>query len=167
MSDNAFTNPEFSSWADIPDMELLPAGQYNAECVKVESALSQKGLPRLALTLRIDPENFPIDYDLDNAPLGATVVCYAANISFGYDPSKPWRTGVTAIRNVFKAFGASFDKLVSPAECAPREALGGHCFVSDEALKTLEGRVTRATVRHGKNLSGEDQLQVSNISPVD
>lgn len=98
---------------DIADMEEyvpLPAGPYRAELRDIEVKHSEKvPLGYFYCSLRIDPSDYPADYDAGNAPDGLNVVYARVSVP---DPNN--RRTVAPFKAFLKALnvdakGDSFD----------------------------------------------------------
>lgn len=90
--------------ANLEDMEEyspLPAGPYRAEIREVEVRFSEKQ-PNgyLYMVLRVDPSDFPADYDSANAPEGVKVVYARVQLP---DPNN--RRTVKPFKDFVKALG--------------------------------------------------------------
>jgi hypothetical protein len=86
---------------DMAEYEPLPPGQYPAEIRDVEVKYSEKQ-PNgyFVISLRVDPADFPPDYDTANAPEG--VVLTYARVSIP-DPNN--RKSVRPFKNFIRALG--------------------------------------------------------------
>lgn len=87
---------------DFEDFEPLPAGGYEGEIRKAELKLADSGTEYYKIQYRIDPDNFPADYDRENAPDGMNLIYGRL---FKIDPND--RRSVTAMKKFYKAHGMS------------------------------------------------------------
>jgi hypothetical protein len=97
-----------TSLGEMKEYQALPDGLYDGELQVAELKTNEKN-PNgfFSLQFRISPEDFPADYDVDNAPEGVLV-------TYGYlaIPDGKSRKNVAAFKKVAKAFGET-DKSAS------------------------------------------------------
>lgn len=86
--------------ADFEDFEPLPKGEYPAECTVAEVRTSDKGNQYFYTMWKIDPSDYPADYDVANNAEG-TVLNYS-RLSV---PSANNRRAVTAVKKFYAALG--------------------------------------------------------------
>ena len=82
------------------DYEILPKGEYPATCVLAEVRMSDKGNEYFYINFRIDPTDYPADYDQENAPEGTTL-----NYSRVQVPTATDRRTITQVKKLMKALG--------------------------------------------------------------
>jgi hypothetical protein len=71
MSDNMSMYNLGLDLGEVPDVELLPVGEYPATVTRAEVKPSKSsGNDLLAITYMIHPDDFPPDFNLENAPDG-------------------------------------------------------------------------------------------------
>jgi hypothetical protein len=92
--------------AEAPAPELLPAGEYVAEVRAAEPRVSSNGNAYVAVQFYLSPEEYPVDFDVAEAPDG-TILTYNR---------VPWPTngsadkrGVYRLRKFMEAIGAPFE----------------------------------------------------------
>lgn len=86
--------------ADFEDFEPLPKGEYPGECTVAEVRTSDKGNQYFYTMWKIDPSDYPADYDVANNPDG-TILNYS-RLSV---PSAANRRAVTAVKKFYAALG--------------------------------------------------------------
>lgn len=84
------------------DYEILPKGSYPATCILAEKRISDSGNEYYYTNWRIDPSDYPADYDADNAPEGTTL-----NYSRVQAPKPNDRRSITNVKKLYKAMGLS------------------------------------------------------------
>lgn len=86
---------------DMQEYQPLPAGPYRAELRDIEIRHSEK-VPQgyFYMTFRVDPSDFPADYDAANAPEGLNVVYSRVAI-----PDANNRRTVAPYKSLLKALG--------------------------------------------------------------
>lgn len=126
---------------DMEEFQPLPAGPYRAEIREAEVKVSE-GVPNgyLYLKLRVDPSDFPADYDVENAPEGATLTYAQIKIPDGD------RRKVKPFKNFMKAIGL--------------EGAGTSFNVSDWIGKEVQVLVTV------NRYQGNEVNNVDSISPL-
>lgn len=98
--------------ADFEDFENLPKGEYPAFIKSAELRVSDKGSEYYYQVLTIDPKDFPVDYDVANAPEGL-------NLIYGrlFKPDPKNRRSMTAMKKWYKTLGLTLDTpIVDPAQ---------------------------------------------------
>ncbi len=103
---------------EMEEFQPLPAGPYRAEVREIEVKHSEK-VPGgyLAMKLRIDPEDFPADYDRDNAPEGISVTYAQVKVPDGD------RRKVRPFKQLLKALGIT----ASGTDFNPDDWIGKEC----------------------------------------
>jgi hypothetical protein len=86
----------------VEDFELLPKGAYPATCVLAEKRVSDNNNEYYYINFRIDPEDYPPDYDKDNAPEGTTM-----NYSRISVPKSNDRRSISNVKKLYRAMGLS------------------------------------------------------------
>lgn len=84
------------------DYETLPKSSYPAECVLAEKRISEKGNEYYYTNWTISPEDYPADYDKENAPEGTTL-----NYSRVQVPQNNDRRSITQVKKLYRAMGLS------------------------------------------------------------
>lgn len=87
---------------DFEDFEILPDGNYEAECVLAEVRTSDKGNNYYYTNWKIEPSNYPMDYDVANAPDGMTL-----NYSRIQVPTAEDRRSITNVKKLMSSLGIS------------------------------------------------------------
>ncbi len=82
------------------DYEALPAGPFPAECILGEKRISDNGNEYFYLQFLIHPDDFPADYDRENAPEGARLTWACTSV-----PTAKNRRAITAAKNLLRALG--------------------------------------------------------------
>lgn len=85
---------------EYQDYELLPSRNYTAEIRKAESKIADSGSEYYKVQFRIDPDDYPADYDVENAPEG-TILSHSR--LFKPDPKD--RRSITAMKKWYKTIG--------------------------------------------------------------
>lgn len=89
--------------ADYEDFEPLPEGSYPVKVTQAEMRTKEEtGNDYYYVVLQIHPDDYPADYDVENAPDG-TNLTYARL----QRPSPKNRRSITAIKKWFEAIGMS------------------------------------------------------------
>lgn len=124
------------------DYEILPSRNYPAEIRKAESILADSGTEYYKVHFRIDPDDYPADYDKENAPEG-TVMIYGR--LFKPDPKD--RRSITAMKKWYKTIGMSLKTTtIDPS--------------------TWEGK--KVTLNVGKSIwNGEERAEIKGIEALD
>jgi len=106
---------------EMQEFEPLPAGPYPAEVRDVEVRYSEKQ-PNgyFYLVLNIDPNDYPADYDVENAPEGAQIVYARVQV-----PDAANRRTVKPFKNMLAAFGVK----QKGNKFAPDDLIGKHAQV--------------------------------------
>lgn len=84
----------------IEDYEILPKSSYPGECVLAEKRVSDAGNEFYYTMWRIDPTDYPPDYDVENAPEGTQL-----NYSRVQVPGARDRRSITNVKKLMKAMG--------------------------------------------------------------
>lgn len=86
---------------EFAEYEPLPAGQYRAELREIEVRHSEKQ-PNgyLYMVFRVDPSDFPVDYDAGNAPDGVKLTYARVQL-----PDANNRRTVKPFKDMLKAMG--------------------------------------------------------------
>lgn len=106
---------------EMQEFDPLPAGLFPGECQDLEVRFSEKK-PNgyIYCQLRISPDHFPQDYDVDNAPEGMIVVYAQVSI-----PTPQDRRAVKPFINFHKAFGVT----PSGNQFNPEDFIGKSCQI--------------------------------------
>lgn len=99
MSEGTFIDLDMNL-EDYEDFETLPKGEYPGECTTAEVRTSDKGNQFFYTLWKIDPSDYPADYDVSNNPDGTVL-----NFSRLSVPSAQNRRAVTAVKKFYKALG--------------------------------------------------------------
>jgi len=85
---------------DMEEFQPLPAGPYRAEVREVTTKITE-GVPNgfFVIKLRVDPNDFPVDYDPENAPEGVALTYANVKLPDGD------RRKVKPFKNLLKALG--------------------------------------------------------------
>ena len=83
-------------------IEVLPNGRYKGEIIAVEAKMRKSGQGGLKQTVRIPPEEYPVDFDGTDYPDGITIPFYF----IPWDPSN--RPAVRSVRKYCAKIGAEF-----------------------------------------------------------
>lgn len=93
------------------DYEVLPKASYVGECVLAEKRVSESGNEYYYQNWKIDPSEYPADYDVENAPEGTTL-----NYSRVQVPKSNDRRSITSVKKFYRALGLSLKtKDIDPA----------------------------------------------------
>lgn len=104
--ENSFTFD--SSLEDATAPEPLPAGEYLGRVTQMKKTIGRlNGKPQAAMTVIFDPDQFPADYPIENAPDGKVMVYYSKDLS--KDKNGKWNA-----RQLAEAFGAPLGNKISP-----------------------------------------------------
>jgi hypothetical protein len=85
---------------DFEDFTSLPKGEYPGECTAAEVRTSDKGNQYFYTMWKIDPSDYPADYDVANNPEGTVL-----NFSRVQVPTASNRRAVTAVKKLYAALG--------------------------------------------------------------
>lgn len=128
---------------DFEDFEPLPPGNYPAEVRSAEMRISEKGNEYYYCTIIINPNDFPADYDVANAPDGLILV-YARM----QKPDANNRRSITQIKNWYRALGLKMKtNIIDP------ETWVGHKLMVNLGLSEFQGEV-RNDIRSVEKLDG-------------
>ena len=98
-----------TSIAEQEAPQPLPVGEYDATIDKAEAGTSRSsGNPMLILTFRVAPEDYPPDYEAENAPDGTPLTLY---ITATDDARSRYR-----MRKICEALGVAATTEVDPNE---------------------------------------------------
>lgn len=84
------------------DYEILPKGEYKGQCILAEKRISDSGNEYYYTNWKIDPSDYPADYDVENAPEGTTL-----NYSRVQVPKPNDRRSITNVKRLYTAMGLS------------------------------------------------------------
>lgn len=102
------------------DFELLPKGAYPMECVLAEKRVSDSGNEYYYTNWVISPDDYPDDYDKDNAPEGTTL-----NYSRVQAPKPNDRRSITNVKKLMRAMGLDLKtKVIDPEAWIGKRAKG-------------------------------------------
>jgi len=87
---------------DFEDYEILPDGPLPGECTIAEVRTSDNGNQYFYTMWRIDPSDYPLDYDRENAPNGTIM-----NYSRVQVPTPGDRRSITSVKKFMAAMGLS------------------------------------------------------------
>lgn len=87
---------------DYEDFEPLPKGEYPGTVTTAEARVSDKGNEYYYLVFQIHPDDYPVDYAVENAPEGL-------NLTFArvQKPTAANRRSITGVKNLLRALGES------------------------------------------------------------
>jgi hypothetical protein len=85
---------------DYADFENLPNGSYAGECTVAEVRTSDKGNQYFYTMWKIDPSEYPADYEVENAPEGLVM-----NFSRIQVPTAGDRRSITSVKKFMSAMG--------------------------------------------------------------
>lgn len=107
--------------SDMEEYEPLPQGLYPAEVRDCEIRHSEK-VPEgyIYMQLRVDPDDYPADYDPSNAPEGVQLIYASVKVPDGKDRRK-----VRPFKQLMKALGQD----ISAATFDPSAWTGQHVQV--------------------------------------
>lgn len=127
---------------DMEDFEILPDGQYPAECTQAEVRTSAKGNQFFYTMWKIDPAAYPIDYDKANNPNGTIL-----NYSLVQVPTPGDRRSITNVKKFMAAMGLSLK--TSSIDCSQ--------WVGKTAMVTVGN----------EDYQGEDRNRITRIENED
>lgn len=100
------------------DYETLPKSEYPGECILAEKRVSEKGNEYYYTNWKIDPTDYPADYDHENAPEGTTLNYSRVQVPQGND-----RRSITQVKKLYRAMGMSLKtKEIDPATWVGQKA---------------------------------------------
>lgn len=103
---------------DFEDFEPLSKGEYPGECTAAEVRTSDKGNQYFYTMWKIDPSDYPADYDVANNPDGTIL-----NYSRLAVPSASNRRAVTAVKKFYAALGLKLKtNTIDPQEWVGKKA---------------------------------------------
>ncbi len=92
------------------DFELLPKGNYKGTCTLAEKRVSDNGNEYYYTNWVIAPEDYPDDYDAENAPEGTTLIYSRVQVAKSND-----RRSITAVKRLMRAMGLELKtKVIDP-----------------------------------------------------
>jgi hypothetical protein len=121
--------------ADVQDFEILPDSKYPGVCTAAELRTSDKGNQYYYTNWKIEPENYPADYDVENNPEGTTL-----NYSRIQAPTSGSRREISAVKKHYAAMGLSLKtSKIDPSEWVGQKALlvVGHETYNGEARNSI------------------------------
>jgi hypothetical protein len=127
---------------DYEDYEILPDGPLPGECTVAEVRTSDKGNSYFYTMWKIDPKDFPIDYDKSNNPNGAIL-----NYSRVQVPTPGDRRSITALKKFMSAMG--LDLKTNTIDCSQ-----------------WVGRTAMINIGH-ENYNGEERNSIKSIENED
>lgn len=127
---------------DMEDFEILPDGNYPGTITLAEMRTSPKGNDYYYVTFKIDADDFPADYAVENAPEGINLTYARVQ-----KPTPTNRRSVTAVKKFMAALGLSLKtSTINPGE--------------------WEGRKASLKVGHG-DFNGEQVNQIVSVEQLD
>lgn len=100
------------------DFELLPKASYLATCSLAEKRVSDSGNEYYYTNWVIAPEDYPDDYDKENAPEGTTL-----NYSRVQVPKSTDRRSITNVKKLMRAIGIELKtKVIDPEQWVGKQA---------------------------------------------
>lgn len=100
------------------DYQILPKGNYRAVCETVEKRVSDNGNEFYYTNWRIMPDNYPADYDHENAPEGTLL-----NYSRIQVPTSTDRRSITNVKRLMRAIGLDLKtKVIDHEQWVGKEA---------------------------------------------
>jgi len=125
--------------ADAEPPPQLPIGNYPCTCIAAtDKVAASSGNPMLTLTLQIEREDFPADFDPGD---GVDTLTFTMNVVARDIPADRWR-----MKNVCKAFGVPMSSYIDPNDFVGREA--------------------RARIRMGQDLEKNPRAEVGQVLPL-
>lgn len=103
---------------DYADFEPLPKGPYVGECILAEVRVSANGNSYFYTNWKITPDQFPVDYDIANAPEGLQL-----NYSRVQVPTPDDRRSITQVKHFMAALGTKLKtKVIDPSSWVGKKA---------------------------------------------
>lgn len=125
--------------ADAEPPPQLPVGTYPCVCIAAtDKVAASSGNPMLTLTLQIEREDFPADFDPGD---GVDSLSFTLNIVARDIPSDRWR-----MKSACKAFGVPMSSEIDPNE-----------FV---------GKKASARTRIGRDLENNPRTEIGQVLPL-
>lgn len=122
---------------DYDDFEPLPNGEYPATVTLAEMRTSDKGNDYYYLTFQVHPDDFPVDYAVENAPEGLNLVYARVQ-----KPDPRNRRSITGVKNLLRALGMPLkSSVVNPGEWEGKKAklLLGKQEWNGEIINNIKG----------------------------
>ena len=148
----------------VADPDPLPVRTYEATVTEISINLSKSsGRPTIKMLYYISPDQYPVDFDVDNAPDGVTMPSYAgANCGTPPEAKQPTRLGLARYRQLFERHGLPIPQLALD----PREDLGGAWAPTQDSLSVFIGARVLVTVVH-EPYEGRMQAKIGVVAPID
>lgn len=103
---------------DMEDFELLPDGNYPAVITLAEMRTSPKGNDYYYVTFKIDADDYPADYAVENAPEGINLTYARVQ-----KPTPTNRRSITAVKKFMAALGLSLKtSTINPGDWEGKKA---------------------------------------------
>lgn len=103
---------------DMDDFEPLPDGEYLATVTLAEMRTSDKGNDYYYVTFQIDPNEFPADYAVENAPEGMNLTYARVQ-----KPTPSNRRSITGVKRLMRALGLPLNtSVIDPSLWENRQA---------------------------------------------
>lgn len=148
----------------VADPDPLPVRTYEATVTEISINLSKNsGKPTLKALYFISPDQYPVDFDADNAPDGVTMANYSsANCGTPPEAKQPTKLGLARYRRLFETHGLPIPRLALD----PREDLGGAWAPTADTLSVFIGSRVLVSVVH-EAYEGRMQAKIGSVAPID
>lgn len=150
--------------SSVPDPDPLPVREYEATVRAIEVYLSKtSGNPTVKISYFVAPDQYPVDYDADNAPDGVTLNSFGS-VNCGALPSarQPTKLGLAKLRRLFESHGIKAPRLA----LRPQDALGGSWGVDESDLSMFVGCRVGVSVVH-EMYEGQPVAKIKDVKPLD
>lgn len=165
MHDDMGVIEEFvSDLATVADPDPLPARKYEAVVTEISIGLSKSsGKPTAKISYMIAPDQYPIDFDPENAPDGVTMTSYRG-VNCGTYPTatQPTRLGLARYRQMFDAHSIPAPRVT----LRPHDDLGGAWALDMDVLGQFVGTRVLVDVVH-EPYQGRMSARINSVSPLD
>lgn len=152
---------------DIEDVAPLPRQDYVATIrdvtvKKTERRSDGSIVTRANVIYHIDTDQYPPDYDVDNAPTGVKLsLPFGGMVVDCGDRAQPTKIGCAAWKRFLKQHGHT-----GGVAFVRRDDLDGDWSVAPDVLTDLIGKQVIVTIGHDK-FEGELRPQIIKVRPVD
>lgn len=147
--------------SDIPAPVALPKGAYLGTVSSIEMKLNKSANVMVAVQYTIGVDQYPVDYDVENAPDGVKLTNFVT-LNFGMPgvDKQPSRIASQRYREMLKMHGMSH----TPTVTADAQ-LGGKWAPSEAVMQEMIGRQVKLEVIH-EVYEGEERAKIYKVASV-
>ena len=147
----------------VADPDPLPVRTYEGMVQEISVYLSaSKGAPTTKISYFIAPDQYPVDFDAENAPDGIKLTAYGS-LDCGTPPAnpQPTRLGLSRVRKLYEHHGLETGSITM----RPQEELGGAWGLDASDLSAFVGTRVLISVVH-EVFEGQNRAKVGQINPL-